>query len=213
MNWNDYGANMNDDTSKTRKTKKPLGGYEILLCLTGGIACYKSADLTSKLVQAGAGVSVAMTDSACQFIRPLSFQALTQRPVYTSLWQSSEASSIGHLSLTESADLMIIAPATANILAKMAGGIADDLVSTLALSAFGACPIFVAPAMNERMWNAPPTQENLQRLKSRGVEVFGPGEGLLACGGVGLGRMAEPKEILHAVAGRVILHPPKSAGG
>ena len=204
---------MNDETNQPRKTDKPLVGYEILLCLSGGIACYKSADLTSKLVGAGAGVSVAMTDSACQFIRPLTFQALTHRPVYTSLWGSTETFRIAHVSLTESADLMIIAPATANILAKIACGIADDLVSAMALSACGSCPIFVAPAMNNRMWNAPPTQENLQRLKTRGLEVFGPGEGLLACGSVGLGRMAEPEEILHATAELLIQHPPKSAGG
>ncbi|MFP4139914.1 MAG: flavoprotein [Planctomycetota bacterium] len=178
--------------------EKPLEGREILLCVTGGIACYKSADLCSKLVQAGAGVHVAMTESARRFVAPLTFQALTRRMVYTDLWQSTREYRSGHLSLTEQADLMIVAPATANTLAKLAVGLADDLVSALALSAHGACPILLAPAMNTRMWDAPPTRANLRTLRDWGLHVVGPNAGRLACDTVGPGRMAEPGEILSA---------------
>ena len=125
-----------------------LAGYEVLLCVTGGIACYKSADLASRLVQAGANVNVAMTDAACRFVCPLTFQALTGRQVFTSLWQSSEKFRSHHISLTDLADLLIVAPATADIIAKVAAGMADELVSALALSAHGACGMLVAPTMN-----------------------------------------------------------------
>ncbi len=195
---------MNDAKGKGPKGRAAdasPAGKNVLLCLTGGIACYKSAALASRLVQAGASVSVAMTSAAERFITPLTFQALTGRQVYTSLWQASEDFDSQHLSLTGSADLMIIAPATADIMAKMASGIADDLVSTLALSAHGACPILIAPAMNTRMWLAPPTQDNLARLKSWGVHVIGPEEGRLACNTTGPGRMSEPEDILAAAIG------------
>ncbi|HET6429373.1 MAG TPA: flavoprotein [Phycisphaerae bacterium] len=190
---------------------RQLDGYEVLLCPTGGIACYKSADLTSRLVQAGAGVTVAMTESATRFVGPLTFQTLTAREVYTSMWQSLGSYDVKHLSLTERADLMIVAPATANILAKMAGGIADDLVSALALSAHGACPVLLAPAMNTRMWEAPPTRANLQRLTDWGAHVVGPGSGRLACGDVGPGRMAEPAEVFDAAAALLRAATPKRA--
>jgi phosphopantothenoylcysteine decarboxylase len=195
--------------AKKNENSKPLAGYQVLLCVTGGIACYKTADLASKLVQAGCGVSVAMTQSATQFVTPLTFQSLVHRQVFTDLWQSSEDFSSQHISLTESADLMVIAPATANILAKMAGGIADELVSCLALSASGECPILVAPAMNTRMLAAPPTQRNIAQLKAWGVHVVEPGEGYLACGTIGAGRMAEPAEILQAATNLMLKNPPK----
>jgi len=186
-----------------------LDGYEVLLCLTGGIACYKAADLASKLVQSGAGVSVAVTEAAKHFIGPMTFLSLTGRQVYSSMWQASERHDPQHLSLTEQADLMIVAPATANILAKMAAGLADDLVSALALSANGACDILLAPAMNTRMWQAPPTQANLRTLMGWGVHVIGPNEGRLACRTVGPGRMAEPTEILAQAAKLLKRKPPK----
>ena len=188
---------------------KPLAGTEVLLCVTGGIACYKSADLASRLVQAGAGLSVAMTDAAQRFVGPMTFQALSGRQVFTSLWESDRDFDTQHIALTERADLMVLAPATANLLAKMACGIADDLVSALALSAHGACGVLAAPAMNTRMWNAPPTQANLETLRARGVHVIGPAEGRLACGTTGVGRMAEPAEILQA-ATEILLPPPKT---
>ncbi len=182
----------------TGENNNSLENAEVLLCVTGGIACYKSADLASKLTQAGTGVTVAMTDAAGRFITPLTFGTLTGREVYTSLWQAGENHQPQHLSLTERADVMIVAPATADIIAKMAVGIADDLVSTLALSACGTCEILIAPAMNTRMWLAAPTQDNVQKLTERGVHIVGPNEGRLACGTIGAGRMAEPDEILAA---------------
>jgi phosphopantothenoylcysteine decarboxylase/phosphopantothenate--cysteine ligase len=190
--------------------RKPLEGYEVLLCVTGGIACYKAADLASKLTQAGAAVNVAMTEAATRFVAPLTFQSLTRRQVFTSMWQSTEDFRAHHVSLTESADLMIIAPATADIIAKLAAGLADELVSTLALSATGACPLLVAPAMNDRMWSAPATRANVERLKSWGVRFVGPGEGYLACGTMGAGRMAEPAEILDEGGKTLLQHPPKA---
>jgi len=186
-----------------------LAGHEVLLCPTGGIACYKAADLASRLVRAGAGVTVAMTDAATRFVAPLTFQSLSGRAVYTSMWQANERFEHHHLALTERADLMIVAPATANIIAKMAAGIADDLVSTLALSACGACEVLVAPAMNARMWRAPATEANVRTLEERGVHRVGPGEGRLACGESGPGRMAEPEEILAAAQKLLRAGPPK----
>lgn len=180
----------------TAKDERTLEGREILLCLTGGIACYKSADLASSLVRRGAGLTVAMTAAARKFVGPVTFRSLTGRRVYCDLWEDAEGTAVRHLSLTERAELMIVAPATANILAKMACGIADDLVSTLALSAAGACPILAAPAMNSRMWHAPATAENVATLEKRGVTMVGPADGWLACGMSGTGRMAEPADIL-----------------
>jgi phosphopantothenoylcysteine decarboxylase/phosphopantothenate--cysteine ligase len=188
-------------TTESTVAVGPLAERDVLLCVTGGIACYKSADLASKLVQAGARVTVAMTDAAQEFITPQTFQALTRRAVYTSLWQSGENFRSQHISLTEQADLLVVAPATANILGKYSAGIADDLVSTMLLSATGTCPILMAPAMNSRMWAAPPVQANLERLRQWGVRFVGPAEGNLACGTRGPGRMAEPKDILEAILG------------
>ncbi len=187
-----------------------LSGYEVLLCVTGGIACYKSADLTSKFIQAGAGVSVVLTGSAQQFITPVTFQALTRRQVYTTMWQASEDYSSQHIALTELADVMIVAPATANFIGKMAGGIADDLVSTLALAATDECPVLIAPAMNSRMWAAPAVRANMEKLRAWGVLVVGPAEGFLACRTAGPGRMSEPAEIVAAAAG-LLLHRPAKA--
>ncbi|MCE5279217.1 MAG: flavoprotein [Planctomycetaceae bacterium] len=193
-----------------KSSDKTLSGYEVLLCVSGGIACYKTADLASSLVQAGAGVNVAMTDSATQFIGPITFQSLTGRRVYTSMWIAPQEYSAQHIALTELADLMVIAPATADILAKMACGLADNLVSTLALSAHGACPILAAPAMNTRMWTAPAMQDNMKTLISRGLEVVGPAEGRLACGTIGNGRMSEPDDIFQTISDLLRKNPPKN---
>jgi len=193
----------------TEQSDKSLQHYEVLLCATGGIACYKAAELTSALVRAGCGVTVAMTQSATRFVAPLTFQTLTGRRVYTSLWEASDNYESQHLSLTEAADLMILAPATANILAKMACGIADELVSTLAVSAHGACKVLVAPAMNTRMWQAPATAANVEKLKGWGIHFIGPESGRLACGTAGIGRMAEPEDILEAARRLLLAEPPK----
>jgi phosphopantothenoylcysteine decarboxylase/phosphopantothenate--cysteine ligase len=197
--------------AKGNEKQSSLAGYEVLLCATGGIACYKSADLASQLVQAGAGVSVAMTDAAMQFIQPLTFQTLTQRPVYTSLWTQTVDFRSQHISLTELADLMIVAPATANILGKFANGIADDLVSSLALAATGLCPILVAPATNVRMWSAAAVAANVKKLRGWGYHFIGPEKGRLADGTVGLGRMSEPQDILEAARKLLLKKSPRRA--
>ncbi len=197
-------------TADGKNEAAPLAGYEVLLCVAGGIACYKSADLASKLTQAGAGVNTAMTDAAARFVAPLTFQSLTKRRVFTSLWESTKNYSSSHVSLADSADLMIVAPATAGILAKLACGIADDLVSTIALAVSGACEILVAPAMNTQMWLAPATQANVERLKNWGIRLVGPDEGRLACGTTGPGRMVEPDDILAAATELLLKNPPKN---
>ena len=152
------------------------------------------ADVTSKLVQPGAGVSVVMTDAAQKFVAPLTFQALSGRPVRTSTWDLQDSSDPQHISLTERASLLLVAPATADMLARVAHGLCDDLVSLMIAAA--ACPVVFAPAMNNRMWDNPINQENVAKLKSHGYKFIGPEAGWLACRNVGEGRMSEPKEIV-----------------
>ncbi|MBI5865835.1 MAG: phosphopantothenoylcysteine decarboxylase [Planctomycetes bacterium] len=181
--------------------RPPLAGSELLLCVCGGIAAYKSAALVSALVQKGCGVSVAMTSAARRFIAPLTFQALSGRPVRCSLWRGESGGPVEHLSLGENAELIVVAPATANIMAKLAAGIADDLISATLLGA--ACPVLLAPAMNERMWLHAATQHNVEFLRSAGCLFVGPNSGWQACRAVGQGRMAEPEEILKAIIARL----------
>jgi phosphopantothenoylcysteine decarboxylase/phosphopantothenate--cysteine ligase len=169
----------------------------IVLGVTGGIAAYKAAALCSHLVKAGAVVDVILTPAACEFITPLTFQALTHRPAVTEMFALLAETEIGHVSLAKRADLFIIAPATANTIAKMAAGLADNMLTTTALAT--TAPILVAPAMESHMWTNPLTQENVARLcQLRDVTLVGPGEGRLASGASGVGRMAEPEEILDA---------------
>ena len=163
----------------------------ILLAVSGGIAAYKSAELVRLLRKQGAQVRVVMTQSAMQFISPLTFQALSGNPVHSELLDAKQA--MEHINLARWADVLIIAPATANTLAKCSHGLADDLLSTLYLAA--SCPVYVAPAMNQAMWHKPVTQENIQKLKSHGVMIIGPEQGDQACGETGFGRMSEPAEI------------------
>lgn len=165
----------------------------ILLAVSGGIAAYKSAELVRLLRKQGATVRVVMTRSAMQFVSPLTFQALSGNPVHSELLDADQEHAMGHISLARWADALIIAPATANTLAKCSYGLADDLLSTLYLAA--SCPVYVAPAMNQAMWHKPVTQENIQKLKSHGVTVIGPEQGDQACGETGFGRMSEPAEI------------------
>jgi phosphopantothenoylcysteine decarboxylase/phosphopantothenate--cysteine ligase len=176
---------------------QPLQGKRIVLGVTGGIAAYKAAALTSKLAQAGAAVDVILTQSALQFIQPLTFQALSHRPVYTDMFQEPDPSVIAHIELADKADLVLIAPATANIIGKMANGIADDMLTTTVLAT--KAPVMLAPAMNVNMYAHPAVTANLQRLSEYGCRFIEPGEGLLACGWVGKGRLAEPEEIVDAV--------------
>lgn len=172
----------------------PLSNRRLLLGVSGSIAAYKAADLASRLTQAGARVDVILSDAAQRFLTPLTFQSLTGRRVYTDsdLW-GSEAHVL-HVSLADGADLMAIAPATANTLAKLANGIADSLLTITALAVH--CPLLVAPAMDAAMFEHPATQNNLQTLRQRGVMVAGPGEGRMASGLVGLGRMLEPPDLM-----------------
>ncbi len=165
----------------------------ILLGVSGGIAAYKSAELVRLLKKQGAEVQVVMTQSAIQFISPLTFQALSGNPVHTELLDADVENAMGHISLARWADVLLIAPATANIIAKLAHGLADDLLSTLYLAA--TCPVVVAPAMNQAMWNKVVTQENIQTLRRHGVKVIGPEQGDQACGETGYGRMTEPTAI------------------
>lgn len=174
-----------------------MTGREILLGVTGGIAAYKSAQLCSSLVQAGAGVTVVMTRAARKFIGPTTFQALTGRPVYADMFRPREHFIGEHIGLSRRADLYVIAPASADAIAKLAHGLADDLVSTLALSV--TCPILVAPAMNNEMWAKPAVQRNVRQLQSDGVLTVGPDEGWLSCQSVGPGRMSEPAAIQAAI--------------
>jgi phosphopantothenoylcysteine decarboxylase/phosphopantothenate--cysteine ligase len=170
-----------------------MHGKHILLGVTGGIAAYKSADLVRRLRERGAEVQVVMTDGAREFVTPMTFQALSGRPVRTDLWDPAAEASMGHIELARWADLVLVAPASADFLARLAGGRADDLLATTCLAT--AAPIALAPAMNHQMWANPATQANVALLKERGVHVFGPGTGDQACGEVGAGRMLEPLEL------------------
>ncbi|MCD8494316.1 MAG: bifunctional phosphopantothenoylcysteine decarboxylase/phosphopantothenate--cysteine ligase CoaBC [Burkholderiaceae bacterium] len=169
----------------------------IVLGISGGIACYKSADLVRRLIEQGATVDVVMTDSACKFVTPVTFQALSGRPVYTDLWDNRAPNNMVHINLTRQADLVLIAPATANLMAKLAQGLADDLLTTLCLAS--TKPLMIAPAMNREMWQAPSTQRNVSQLRTDGVQILGPGTGEQACGETGDGRMLEPHELVAAV--------------
>ncbi len=171
-----------------------MSDRNVVLGVTGSIAAYKAVDLASKLTQAGVSVHTVMTESATKLVGPASFRAITGLPVSTDLFELTNPFSIEHVSLAELADLVLIAPATANVLAKLAGGIADDLLSCTALAT--RAPILVAPAMHTAMWENPATQANVKTLRSRGVAFVGPVEGRLASGGVGVGRFAPVPEIL-----------------
>ena len=174
-----------------------LTGREIVLGVTGGIAAYKSAEIVSRLRHLGARVHVIMTKNATEFVAPLTFQTLSANPVVTDTFTAPEYWNVEHVALAKLADVFVVAPATANILAKMANGIADDMLSTTLLAT--KAPILAAPAMNTGMWTAPATQENVRRLKERGVHFVGPDSGILACGDTGAGRMSEPAAIVNAI--------------
>ncbi len=171
----------------------------IVLGLTGGIAAYKAAELTRLLAQAGAEVRVVMTEAACRFIAPLTLQALSGRPVHTDLWDASVPNNMAHIELSRGCDAIVVAPASADFLAKLAQGLCDDLLSTLCLAR--ECPLLVAPAMNVQMWDKPATQRNVQQLAADGVAVLGPASGDQACGEVGMGRMLEAEEIFEEIDG------------
>jgi phosphopantothenoylcysteine decarboxylase / phosphopantothenate---cysteine ligase len=174
-----------------------LEGKKIVLGVTGGIASYKACDLTSKLVQAGAEVKVMMTNSAQEFVQPLTFQALSRNPVYIDTFTEPNPERIAHIDIADWADACVIAPATANVLAKLAHGLADDMVTTTMLAT--TAPVFIAPAMNINMYNHPAVQNNMEKLQEFGYHFLDSTAGYLACGWVGKGRMAEPLDIVQAL--------------
>jgi phosphopantothenoylcysteine decarboxylase/phosphopantothenate--cysteine ligase len=173
-------------------SSSPLAGRRVLLGVTGGIAAYKACILTRLLTQAGATVQVVMTPSATRFVGTDTFAALSGRPAYTEVWE--EPGSVLHVRLARGADMCVVAPATANVIAKLSGGIADDLITSTLLEA--TCPLVVAPAMHGGMWDHPATQANVRSLRERGTVIVGPAKGPLAAGDEGVGRMAEPEDIL-----------------
>jgi len=170
----------------------------LILGITGGVAAYKSAELARLLTQGGIDVQVVMTESARQFVGPATFQALTGNPVHTDLWDPSADNNMAHINLSRDVDAILIAPASANTIAKLVHGMADDLLTTLCLAR--DCPLAIAPAMNKQMWANPATQRNLELLQSDGVTILGPASGEQACGEVGLGRMLEANELADAVS-------------
>ncbi len=181
-------------------TTPELAGKRVIVGVTGGIAAYKTASLVSRLAQSGADVTVAMTPAAAQFVAPITFQALSGRPVYTSPWEHVEAHDPQHIALASEADAAIVAPCTMDCLARLATGRADDVV-TLILSAIDRArtPVLLAPSMNRVMWSQPATRRNVRTLADDGYELVGPGEGWQACRQVGAGRMAEPEELYDAL--------------
>lgn len=182
-----------------------LQGREIIVAVCGGIAAYKVADIVSKLVQRGAGVSVCMTAEAQEFVTPLTFQALSGRPVRTDTFHLVESSDPQHIAMTEKADLMLVAPATNNIIAKVATGICDDLVSLMICAS--ACPVIFAPSMNSRMWAHPICQENVAKLQRLGYRFIGPESGWLACRNTGPGRLSEPQTIVEELTNLLHRNP------
>ena len=182
---------------------------KILLVVSGGIAAYKSLELVRLLKRSGHMVSAVLTQGGAQFVTPLSLQALTENRVYTDLWSLTDESEMGHIELSRAADLVVVAPASANMLAKMAAGLADDLASTVLLATDK--PVLVAPAMNVRMWTHAATQANLATLRSRGIHVVGPEEGAMACNEHGYGRLSEPPAIL--AAAESLLNPARPLAG
>src|SRR5690606_13476641 len=186
-----------------------LANKRIVLGLTGGIACYKVAEFVRRATEQGAVIDVVMTKAATHFITPVTMQALSGRPVYLDAWDSREPNNMAHINLTRGADAILIAPASTDFMAKLAHGLADDLLSTLCV-ARGNCPLLVTPAMNREMWLNAATQRNVALLRGDGVHILGPAEGEQACGEVGSGRMIEPDQIL---AELIAFFQPKTLAG
>lgn len=179
-----------------------LDNLNILLGVSGGIAAYKAVDLAGKLAVASARVNTVMTENACRLVGPKSFEAVTCSAVFTSLWSTTEKYEIGHIALVDWADIVIVAPATANIIGKIANGICDDLLSTVLCAAWRLIQseaALLVPAMNNNMWDNPAVQRNVKAVKEMGFQLIGPVEGRLACGTEGIGRMSEPQDILEAI--------------
>lgn len=186
-----------------------MRGKRVLLIVSGGIAAYKALELVRLLKREGVAVTPALTQGGAQFVTPLSLQALAEEPVRTELWALDDESRMGHIELSRSADLLVVAPASADLLARMAAGLADDLAATVLLATDK--PVLVAPAMNVRMWQHPATVANMALLRTRGIHVVGPDEGAMACGEFGPGRLAEPPVIVEAI--RALLAPEHPLAG
>lgn len=184
-------------TGLKRSDYMTLQGKQILLGISGGIAAYKAAELTRLLTKAGASVRVCMTAGACEFIAPLTLQALSGHPVHTTLLDPAAEAGMGHIELARWAEHILIAPATADLIARLVAGMADDLLTTLCLAS--AAPLSLAPAMNQQMWKHAATQQNILSLQQRGVRILGPDQGAQACGDIGPGRMLEPSALLAAM--------------
>ena len=174
-----------------------MKGKRILLIVGGGIAAYKACELVRLIRKAGMSVRCVLTEGGAQFVTPMTLAALSEQPVHTSLWDLKDEAEMGHIQLSREADLIVIAPATADLLAKMAAGIADDLATTLLLAT--DAPVLAAPAMNVRMWQHPATQRNIATLRGDGITILDPDEGPMACGEYGPGRLPEPAAILAAI--------------
>ena len=181
-----------------RDPAHPLSGAKIVVGVAGGIAAYKAAELVRLFDKVGATVHVAMTERAQHFVGPMTFQALTRHPVFTDLFSLTEESTIGHIQLADDADLLVIAPATADVIARLAAGMADDAVTAIALAT--KAPVLLAPSMNVNMWSHPVTTANVKKLQAIGYHVIAPGEGYLACGWTGAGRLPDPPDIIEAAA-------------
>ena len=179
-----------------------LSNFNVLLGVSGGIACYKSCDIVSRLKKLGAGVDVIMTSHATEFVSPLSFETLSARRVVVDMFDTDRQWEVVHISLAKKADICVVAPATANVIAKLADGIADDMLTTTCLAL--KCPIVIAPAMNTNMYDSPTVRDNLKKLRRRGVIIVDPVEGRLACGDSGKGKMAEPADIVNEVIYRLL---------
>ena len=176
-----------------------LSGKRIVLGLTGGVACYKAAELTRALIKAGAAVQVVMTEAATHFITPVTMQALSGIPVCVDQWDARIANNMAHIDLTRDADAIVIAPCSADFMAKLAQGLCSDLLSTLCLARPAALPLLIAPAMNVEMWQNPATRRNLRQVREDGIVVLGPDAGEQACGETGMGRMMEPHQLLEEI--------------
>ena len=176
---------------------KMFAGKTIVLGVCGGIAAYKAVEVVSRLIKAGAKVHVIMTESATRFVTPLTFREISGQPVYTSMWEEPKLWNVEHIALAQRADLFVVAPATANMIGKLAHGIADDFLSTTVMAT--KAPVLLAPAMNTNMFLNPATQANLATLRSRGFHVMEPASGILACGTEGVGRLPEPEDIVERI--------------
>jgi phosphopantothenoylcysteine decarboxylase/phosphopantothenate--cysteine ligase len=187
-----------------------LSGKKIVLGLSGGIACYKAAELCRALVRAGASVQVVMTEAACHFITAVTMQALSGKPVYTNQWDARIDNNMAHIDVTRDADAILVAPCSADFMSKLVQGACDDLLSTMCVARPRHVPLLVAPAMNVEMWTNPATQRNARQLREDGIAIFGPAAGEQACGEVGMGRMLEPADLLEEL---VAVFQPKVLAG